>query len=262
MIDLMSIERESGRKSLLHGLDGRIKIIATMLLIAYAVYSTDIRILFVIEVYLLILILISKISIGYAFKRIVLIIPFGGFVAILQPFIRPGDIIYTLPIGIDVTYQGLVFGILLMSRLIVCVSAIVLLSSVTSMQDLIKSARKLKIPGEFAMLLSLTVRYLFFFYEELLRIRNAQKSRCFDIWNRKTEYIWRLKKVGQTITMMFLRSYEQGEKVYLSMLSRGYSTDSHIYLEKNKLVQGDFFLITATVGLVVALEVIRYFSLI
>ena len=137
-----------------------------------------------------------------------------------------------------------------------------LLSSVTPMQELINSARKLGVPREFSMLLSLTLRYLFFFYDELRRIRNAQKTRCFDIRNKKTAYMWRLKKVGETIGMMFLRSYEQGEKVYFSMLSRGYSDNSNLYDENNKLNFKDFTFIAITLSLIIGLEVTRYFSVI
>lgn len=262
MEDLLNIEREAGKNSVLHALDGRIKIILSMLIIVYAVYTSNPLILFITEIYLLLLIVMSKISLSYALKRIALIIPFGGFIALFQPFIRAGDVIYTLPLGITITQQGLDFGVLLMSRLIVCITAVVLLSSVTPMHELINSARKLGVPREFSMLLSLTVRYLFFFYEELRRIRNAQKTRCFDIWNKKTAYMWRLKKVGETITMMFIRSYEQGEKVYFSMLSRGYSDNSNLYIENKKLNGRDFIFISLTLSLIAGLEITRYFSII
>lgn len=262
MVNLSSIEMESSKASTLHSLDGRIKIISSLLIIVYAVYTTNLLILLITEIYLLLLILISNISLSYALKRIALILPFGGFIAIFQPFIMEGDVVYTLPFGIDITLQGIDFGMLLMLRLIVCVTAVVLLSSVTPMQELINSARKLGVPREFSMLLSLTLRYLFFFYEELRKIRNAQKTRCFDIWNKKTAYLWRLKKIGETISMMFLRSYEQGEKVYFSMLSRGYSDGSNLYDENKKLSAKDFTFIGITLSLIVGLEITRYFSII
>jgi len=103
------------------------------------------------------------------------------------------------------------------------------------MQELTNSMRRIGIPHTFIMLLSLTIRYLFFFYDELERIKNAQKTRCFDIWNKNTGYSWRLRKIGETIAMIFLRAYEQGEKTYLSMLSRGYSQESQMYHEKTPL---------------------------
>jgi cobalt/nickel transport system permease protein len=262
MVNISSIEMESSKKSALHSLDGRIKIISSMLIIVYAVYTTNLIVLSIMELYLIMLILMSHISLSYAFKRIALVLPFGGVIALLQLFIREGTVIYTLPFGIEITQQGLDFGLLLFSRIIVCITAVVLLSSITPMQDLINSARKLGVPREFSMLLSLTLRYLFFFYEELKRIRNAQKTRCFDIRSKKTAYMWRLKKVGETIGMMFLRSYEQGEKVYFSMLSRGYSDNSNLYNDNKKLNTKDYTFIALTLSLIACLEITRYFSVI
>lgn len=262
MVNISNIEMESGKTSILHSLDGRIKIISSLLIIVYAVYTTNLFILSLMEIYLLILILMSHISLSYALKRIALILPFGGAIALFQFFIRGGTVVYDLPFGIEITQQGLDFGLLLLLRIIVCVTAIVLLSSITPMQDLINSARKLGVPREFSMLLSLTLRYLFFFYDELKRIRNAQKTRCFDIRNKKTAYMWRLRKVGETIGMMFLRSYEQGEKVYFSMLSRGYSDSSNLYDETKKLNIKDFTFIGITLSVIIGLEISRYFSII
>jgi len=258
-MNISSIEMQARKSSALHSLDGRIKIVSCMLIIVYAVYTTSIIVLSAMELYLIALILMSHISLSYAFKRIVLILPFGGVIALFQLFIREGTVIYTLPLGIDITQQGLDFGLLLISRIIVCVTAVVLLSSVTPMQELINSARKLGVPREFSMLLSLTLRYIFFFYEELRRIRNAQKTRCFDIKSKKTAYMWRLRKVGETIGMMFLRSYEQGEKVYFSMLSRGYSESSNLYRDNKKLNMKDYTFIAVTLLFIVGLEITRYF---
>lgn len=262
MVNISSIEMEARKTSTLHALDGRIKIISCMLIIVYAVYTIDLVVLSIMELYLVLLILISHISLSYAAKRIALILPFGGAIALFQLFIREGTVIYTLPLGIEITQQGLDFGLILLFRIVVCITAIVLLSSVTPMQELINSARKLGVPREFSMLLSLTLRYLFFFYEELKRIRNAQKTRCFDIRNKKTAYIWRLKKVGETIGMMFLRSYEQGEKVYFSMLSRGYSDNSNLYHYNTRLNIKDYTFMIITLFLIVGLEITRYFSII
>ena len=86
------------------------------------------------------------------------------------------------------------------------------------------------------------------FYDELQRIRNAQKSRNFDIFNKKTSYMWRMKQIGYTIMMMFLKAYEQGEKVYLSMISRGYSEDSILYQKSDQLHIKDFIFVGLTIS--------------
>lgn len=256
-------EQESAKESFIHSLDGRIKLISLILIIVYTVSTADLLILFITELYLLALISISKISFSFAIKRILLLLPFGGFIALFQPFIMPGDVIYVFPVlGIDITYQGLMFGLLLMSRLIVCLTSIVLLSSVTSLTDIIGSMRRLGMPREFAVMLSLMIRYLFMFYDELEKIRNAQKSRNFDIWNKKTAYQWRLKQIAYTIAMMFLRSYERGETVYYSMLSRGYSDQSSIYNKDQELGSRDFIFIGITISFILGLELMHILSFI
>ena len=262
MEGLAEIDREARKESFIHNLDGRIKLISSLLIIIYAVSSTDLMILAIMEVYLLILISISNITPKYALKRIALIIPFGGFVALIQPFFQPGNVIWTGLFGwLQITDYGLFFGALLLFRMVVAVTAIVFLSSSTSMQDLVASAQRLGVPHQLAMLLNLTVRYLFFFYDQLENILNAQSTRCFDIFSNKTSYKWRLRKVGETITMMFLRAFEQGEKVYLSMMSRGYSENTSTYRAKTSLDSKDYVFFSATVLVILGLQFVNMFFL-
>lgn len=259
---VIGLENETMKKSFLHLLDGRVKLIILVFITVYAVYTPQLLVLAIMEIYLLLLIYLSHISFKTALKRILFLLPFGGLIVVFQPFIHPGTIIYTLPLGIQVTYQGLMLGILLLFRLIVSLTAIVLLSSISPMQEVVQSFRKLGMPKEFAMIFSLMIRFLFFFYDELQRIRNAQKTRNFDIFNKKTDYMWKMRQIGYTVMMMFLRAYEQGEKVYFSMLSRGYSDNSNLYDENKKLNIKDFTFIGITLSLIVGLEITRYFSII
>ena len=73
------------------------------------------------------------------------------------------------------------------------------------MQEVAESFRKLGLPRDFSMVFSLFIRFLFMFYDELQRIRNAQTTRNFDIFNQKIDYMWRLRQVAYTVAMMFLR---------------------------------------------------------
>jgi len=125
----------------------------------------------------------------------------------------------------------------------------------------VASAQRLGVPHQLAMLLNLTVRYLFFFYDQLENILNAQSTRCFDIFSNKTSYKWRLKKVGETITMMFLRAFEQGEKVYLSMMSRGYSENIQTYQTKNKMDSKDYVFLSITLLVILGLQFANIFVL-
>ena len=256
------LEKHTLKDSVLHALDGRVKLIILLFIIVYAVYTTDLLVLLIMEIYLIALIIVSRLSFKESFKRVLFILPFGGAIALFQPFIHAGTIIYTGPLGVTITYQGLMFGLLLMSRLVVSLTSIVILSSLSPMQEVVNSFRRLGMPREFAMIFSLFIRYLFMFYDELQKILNAQKSRNFDIFNKKTAYIWRMKQLAYTIAMMFLRSYERGETVYFSMLSRGYSENSSIYTDNNKLRSTDFYFIGITLSFIVCLELMKYTSVI
>lgn len=253
-ISINDVENQSYKDSIIHNLDSRIKLIFTLILIVYAVYTTDLRILLILEIYLTILLIFSKVSLVYAFKRVLLLLPFGGFIAVFQPFTHPGTVLYTLPLGLTITLEGVLFGLLLISRLTVCLTCIVLLSSTTPIQNIVDAGRRLGFPKTMSMLMSLTIRYVFFFFDYMESIRKAQKSRCFDIWNKKTAYRWRVRQVGHTIASIFLKSYEQGEHVYYSMLSRGYTGEPTMYEPNSVVDPWDYVYIVLVIGIIVVLQ--------
>ncbi len=155
------------------------------------------------------------------------------------------------------TEQGLMWATLLISRLIVALTSIVLLSSISPMQEVAQSFRRLGMPRELAMIFSLMIRFLFMFYDELHRIIHAQRARCFDAFNKKIPYKWRMKQLGYTVAMMFLRAYEQGETIYMSMASRGFSDESNLYNDrKKKLGRTEYLYIGATLLLVACLQIL------
>jgi len=250
------LEKETDKKSPLHSMDGRIKLILLIFIIVYAVFSTQIVVMMFLEVYLLLLIYLSNVSFKTSLTRVLLLLPFGGFIIAFQPFIHPGNVIWAGVFGVQVTDAGIMWAALLMSRLIVALTSIVLLSSISPMQEVVQSFRKLGMPREFAMILSLMIRFLFMFYDELHRIMHAQKARCFDAFNKKLSYKWRMKQLGYTVAMMFLRAYEQGETIYLSMASRGYSDESKLYRDREeKIGTREYVFISATLLLVVSLQI-------
>lgn len=258
---LIQQEYLSDMESPLHSVDSRIKLIVLILIIVFTVTSTSYTTFIVFELYLLILFIIAKIPIKQALFKVLVILPFGFFIAIFQPFIQPGEIIYTLPLGINVTMEGVLFAQLLISRLIVSITSIVLFSFITPMKDIAEAFRKLHMPNEFAMIFTLFVRFIFLFYDQLQSIRQAQNSRCFSLSNN-TPYMWKVKQVGYLFLMMFVRSYEQGESVYNSMASRGYSSESTIYYSKDLIELNSILYLVIPIVIMIILVLLQYFSII
>ena len=243
--------------SIIHNLNGPVKLISAIIIIVFTVFSQQIIVPIIMEIFLLLILYLSKVSIKDAFKRIVLLLPFGGAIIIFQPFIHPGNVLWAYS-WIQITDTGLNWAILLFGRVITSLTAIVLLSSTSPMQEIVASFRKLKMPKELAMILSITVRFLFVFIDELTTIRNAQKSRNFNIHSKLVPYRWIVKQVGYTIAMMFLKSYEQGERVHKSMISRGFSDTSQLFNEKTHLEKSDYIYLISIITLLIVIEVILY----
>ena len=251
------LESVSIGDSVIHRLEGRVKLISVLAVIIFCVFSNQLIVPTILEIYLLILMYLGDLNFKQSFKRVALLLPFGGFIIVFQPFIHPGNIIWTSPISwIHITDAGLNWAILLMVRLILCLTAIVLLSSTSPMQEIVQSFRKLGFPKDFAMILSIMVRFLFIFVDELDAIRKAQKSRNFNIHNKNLSYKWRLRQVGYTVAMMFLKAYEKGEKVYLSMASRCFSDKSELYNSKTSLDKNEYIYIGTTIAIIILLETI------
>ncbi|WP_455644777.1 cobalt ECF transporter T component CbiQ [Methanosphaera sp.] len=259
--ELRQQEYLSNQDGILHNIDSRIKLIVLVLIILFAVSSNNYIIFLILELYLISLIVISRISLKDALFRVLVILPFGLFIAIFQPFIQPGQIIYTLPLGINITMEGIIFAELLMARLIISITSIVLFSYITPMKDVAEAFRRLHFPNEFAMIFSLFVRFIFLFYDELTSIRQAQSSRCFDLRN-KTPYVWKLKQVGYLFLMMFIKAYERGETIYNSMASRGYTSESKIYSSNDTLSLNSILYLIIPIILIIILYLLQYFMII
>ncbi|GBF35786.1 cobalt ECF transporter T component CbiQ [Methanofervidicoccus abyssi] len=249
---LRAIERENFKNSIIHRLDPRIKLIIVLLLIITATTLKNIYFLIILEFYMILLIILSKISLKNTLKRIIPILPFGLFIVLFQPFIRGNTIIFQI-FGIPIYQEGLNFGILLFLKFLVSITSIVFLSSTTPIYKVILAGRKLGLPNIMSILLGLMIRYLFIMYDILQSTIRAQKSRALNRKNLSYKQI--LNIFGYTVGSIFIRAYEQGERTYLAMVSRGYSENSDIHFNIGNISTNDVILLTVTIILIIFLLV-------
>ncbi|MFQ6056774.1 MAG: cobalt ECF transporter T component CbiQ, partial [Methanosarcinales archaeon] len=57
-----------------------------------------------------------------------------------------------------------------------------------------------------------------------------------------------------TVSSIFIRSYEQGERTYVSMLGRGYTADSSLYVSEKKIRTADVTIIGITFFLIIGVH--------
>ena len=114
---------------------------------------------------------------------------------------------------------GMISMATLLLKGLFAVSAAYLLMVTTSMDDLCRTLRKLRVPAVLVTVIMLIYRYLSVFMEEIGRMRAAyslrapgQKGIHFKVW-------------GPMVGMLLLRSMDRSETVYGSMTLRGFQGD-------------------------------------
>ena len=247
------IDTYSQINSYIHRIDPRIKIVGIFALVLAIIFTpphqfSSFGLYFL---FILILILLSKIPLKFIFKRSLVVIPFVLMVAVFIPFFKKGEIAGGYSFGslrLTVTYSGLMILWNVLAKSYLSVLNMILLVASTRFSDFLKALEKLKIPHIFTMVLSFMYRYIFVIEDELMKMNQAKESR----WVGKSK--WRhIKTLANMVAVLFIRAYERGEQVYLAMCSRGFR-DKIRTLHNFKLNLGDvyfLFLIAA------ALTVIR-----
>lgn len=201
------IDKYAELDSVIHKADSRLKIIISFVFILFIVSANPTAYLsFVLYgLILLILLAVSRIPFLFIFKKTLVVIPFVVLIAVFIPFMKGQD-------GI-ILFRGIVL------RSYLSILCMTLLISSTKFTRLLKGLEQLKIPKIFIMIMSFMYRYLFLLVDETQRMQRAKESRSF----KKTKHFRIVKILSNIIGVLFVRSYERAERVYLAMCSRGFN---------------------------------------
>jgi cobalt/nickel transport system permease protein len=267
--ELFQIERDAYRDSVIHRLDARVKIAITFAAIIALVavpYSTMIYTVGAIFfLFFLVLWGCTRLSPVVYAKRLMTIVPLWGMIIFFQIFLKNKyyteyHVFMSLPLGISIYYESIEFAFILLVKFIICISFIVLLSSTTKMHEMLEGASRMGLPAEFALALGMMIRYLFVFAYMFRKINETLKTKCFDAFDRHLPYRYRLRQLGYTIGTMFIRSYEQGERVYTSMLCRGYGRESYLFVERKPLKVHEWAFLSLSLLFIIAVPITIWFT--
>lgn len=248
------LDRYSDLGSFVHRLDPRTKLITTFAFILVVALTPPPRWqAFALYFALLAgLLLLSKLPPLYVLKRSLVIVPFVLFIAIFIPFLKPGEVAGSYNIWIwevSITYSGLLVMWNVVIKAWLSVLSLIMLSSTTKFSELLKGLEQLRMPRVMVMILSFMYRYIFVMVDEVIRMKQARDSRNFG-----GKRMWQLKTIGNMVGTLFLRSYERGERIYGTMVARGFDgetrTLSNLRFERADLYFGIVFLVClAMIGL-------------
>ena len=206
--------------SILSQLKPEIKIVSTfMIVLSIAFLSLESTVSIMVQTLIvLIMINLSKIKVSTYFKRLSIDIPFVLF-ALFLPFLSKGDntVMFEL-FSLRIYETGFYEMISILIKITLCVSLAIVLTATTSNIEIIYGLQKLKISPLLISILSFAIRYIDVFIDEFKRVKVAMKSRGYDQKGLKG-----LKPIAYASGALLIRGYERGERVYNSMISRGFN---------------------------------------
>lgn len=267
--ELFQIERDAYKDSIIHRIDARVKIaicfaaIIALVAVPYSTMIYTVGALFFL--FFFILWCCTRLSFFIYLRRVCAIVPLWGIIIFFQIFLKNKyyteyDVLYSLPFGINIYAQSVEFAFILLVKFVVCISFIILLSSTTKMHDMLEGAARMGLPAEFALALGMMIRYLFVFGYMYRKMNETLKTKCFDAFDRHLSYRYRLRQIGYLIGTMFIRAYEQGERVYTSMLCRGYGKDSFLFVKKKPLCRGDTVFLGVSLAFVIVIPLVVWIT--
>ena len=219
------------REGLIHRLDPRVKILASLFFILTAVSLPEGAWLSF-GILLAILILLSgaaQLGMFYTVRRAFVALPFV-LAALAIPFMTPGSALWVIPgLGWTVTIAGLIRFLTIVARTWIAVQAGILMSATTGVADLLWGLDELRIPRLIVAIVGFMVRYLFVLADEVLRMRRARASRSPKLPGvKRPGALWQGRVAGMMVGSLFLRSLERSERVHAAMLSRGYNGEMRV----------------------------------
>ncbi|KXK62719.1 cobalt ABC transporter permease [Micromonospora rosaria] len=158
---------------------------------------------------------VARVPAGWLLTRSLIEVPFVLF-AVALPVLGAGERVDLL--GLRLSVEGLLGAWNILAKGTLGVWASLLLAATTTTRDLIVGLDRLRCPQILIQIATFMLRYLEVLVGEARRMRVARLSRGDD-----PRFLWQARGLATGVGALFLRAYERGERVYLAMLSRGYT---------------------------------------
>ncbi len=208
------------RRGFVQSLDPRAKMAVTGGAVLLAALSEQFWRLGVLAICLLALARVAGLPLGYLARRLLLVLPFAGTIALLLPFTSPGEPIWSTHLGPwewTLTAQGLSSALLLLARALTASMAVFILVATTPFDRLLHAMHRLGTPRIIVLVLAFLYRYLFVLVDEAMRMYRAAQAR--NLGRRRRG---RVAVAAALLGSLFLRTYERAERVYMAMTARGF----------------------------------------
>lgn len=216
--------------SLVHKMDGRAKIIFTVLFVVMIFLCKNFLSLLLVGLFVFLSMLLCGVPFKVFFKSLKPIVPIVIFTAVLNIFyIGGGDWEIPLFLGIKITEKGVSTAIFMAVRIVFLIIASSILTYTTvpttltdAIEKLLSPLKLFKVPVHtLAMMMTLALRFIPTLIEEIEKITNAQKARGADFEGGKL--MDKVKAVVPILIPLFVSSFRRAYELSFAMSCRCYT---------------------------------------
>ena len=227
MIRDITIGQYYPTESVIHDLDPRTKLFGTMGFIISLFFVNNLYTYGVILVAFLITVRLSKVPLKYMTKGLKTIVFIIAFAFLLNIFMTNGRIIFQIG-PLKATWEGLYIAVLMASRLILLIVGSSLLTLTTSPIQLSDGLEKIMRPlekigvktHEFAMMMTIALRFIPTLLEETDKIMKAQMARGADF--ETGSIMKRAKSLIPLLVPLFVSAFRRATDLAMAMEARCY----------------------------------------
>lgn len=213
--------------SVIHRLDPRVKLMATLLFVISLFTFRNIVGFIIATIFLITFIKLSKVPFGYMVKGLRAIMIILIITALFNLFLTPGETLVEFWI-FSITKEGLVSAVKMAIRLIYLIlgtSVVTLTTTPNALTDGLEKSlgplNKIKIPvHEIAMMMSIALRFIPILVEETDKIMKAQIARGADF--ESGNLIKKAKNMVPLLVPLFISAFRRANDLAMAMEARCY----------------------------------------
>ena len=231
MIKDITLGQYYKKDSLVHSLDPRVKLVATLVFLVSLFISTNIFAYMLATIFLLIAIHLCKVPFRFIIRGLKSLLVLLFISVFFNLFLTPAECVFSFGI-FKITREGIVIAIKMAIRLIYLVIGSSILTLTTTPSKLTDGLEKglaflkiFKIPvAEIALMMSIALRFIPILIEEIDKIMNAQMSRGADF--EHGNLIEKAKSLIPLLIPLFVSAFKRANDLAYAMESRCYSSDA------------------------------------
>lgn len=214
--------------SVIHKLDPRVKLFATMIYIISLFCFKGIAALLVATVFLIAVIRVSKVPFHFMVKGLKTIMVLMIITALFNLFLTPGEPLVTFWI-FKITAEGIKSAALMTIRLIYLILGTSIMTLTTTPNQLTDGLEKALMPlskigipvHAIAMMMSIALRFIPILIEETDKIMKAQMARGADFENGNL--IQKVKNMIPLLVPLFVSAFRRADDLAMAMEARCYN---------------------------------------